>query len=84
MLERHIPRSTFWNFEPVGQVQHISAKWCKPTRTAIFGDRGTKNEWINRRTITTNQNLFNQQPFESIQQEDDYICLVNYVFFWVN
>jgi hypothetical protein len=31
-----------------------------------------------------NQNLFNEQPFESIQQGDDYIfCLIKYVLSWI-
>jgi hypothetical protein len=30
-----------------------------------------------------NQNLFNQQPFKSIQQGDDYICLIKYVLSWI-
>jgi hypothetical protein len=41
---------------------------------------------MNRSTAAAlrhNQNLFNQQPFESIQQEDGYICLVKYVLSWV-
>jgi hypothetical protein len=41
---------------------------------------------MNRSTAAAlqhNQNLFNQQPFESIQQVDGYICLVKDVLSWV-
>jgi hypothetical protein len=69
--------------EPVGQVK-TSLQNGTNLRGLQFLE--IEEQKMNRSTAAAlhhNQNLFNQQPLESIQQEDGYICLVKYVLSWV-